>query len=81
MYIYLCLETIANGYHGCWNDDTDSRLLRHKMGRGFRNIQDCAVRCMEYVYLGMEVNIRIYLLELNTIVVEQSVSEHILVGT
>ena len=55
IYIFIYLETTENGYIGCWKDGVSNRLLRHQIGRGVRNIQDCAVRCLGYTYFGMEV--------------------------
>ena len=51
----MSVETMENGYYGCWLDDTDNRVLRHEIGRGVRNVQGCALWCEGYVYFGMEV--------------------------
>ena len=50
----------------------DDRLLRHEIGRGVQNIQDCAARCEGYMYFGMEVKTIQYLLERNSIVVKRT---------
>ena len=55
---YAYKETIENGYFGCWMDNVRNRVLRYQVGREVRNIQDCAVWCMEYRLFGIEVKTR-----------------------